>query len=117
MSARPDLMAKLEKIVDVGASLNAGRLVPAEKQILREQSAAEQKVVAEHDRRPFDLCVTAGAEFGVIREMARAMEAEGDTPILTWLRDADGLIVGVRLVGHMARHVSTLGLTYEPVTP
>jgi hypothetical protein len=92
-------------------------MTAAEKPILREAARAEQQVVTEHDRRPFDLCVTAGAEFNVIREMARAMEAEGDTPILTWLRDADGLIVGVRLVGHMARHVSTLGLTYEPVTP
>jgi hypothetical protein len=71
--------------------------------ILAEQSAAEGRVVAEHDRRPFDILVTAGAEFRVVRDMARAMEAEGDEPVLTWFRDERGEIVGVKLVGHLSR--------------
>lgn len=71
--------------------------------ILADQRAAERRVIAEHDRRPFNILVTAGAEFKVITEMARAMEAEGDEPVLTWFRDENDVIVGVKLVGHLSR--------------
>lgn len=71
--------------------------------ILRESAADEARVIREHDRRPFDILVTAGAEFRVVRDMARAMELEGDEPVLTWFRDENRVIIGVKLVGHLSR--------------
>lgn len=76
------------------------------KAVATDIAAAESRVVAEHDARPYDICVTAGAEFKVITDMARAMEAEGDAPVLTWFRDENDQIVGVKLVGHLSRETT-----------
>lgn len=75
-------------------------MTAAEKQILREHAAHEQRVIAERD---FYLTVCTGIEITMLVNIGRDAEANGDSPELHWHRAANGTIDGIILAGHLSR--------------
>lgn len=69
--------------------------------ILREQKAAEQRVLDE--QAPFNVALTvcAGIEIQMLANIANDMEANGDEPRIVFMRDDRHRVIGLTLVGHV----------------